>query len=744
MIRDETTGSEPGRRDSSTKRKILTWALVIAAPAICSGIVVGWLLAAAHTDMGVPVVYERDALYELAIFKGIGEGNLPWRNSHLAAPFGGSDWLDYPLYQWIDYGAFRFFSLFTNNYLKLLNLYWVLTIMVTAAVAAYCFLQLRVSPVLSGCLAFLYAMQPYVFVRNISHFNLLCYLVPLMATACLEVATGRWENRKVSSFGQIPMHGWVAFVLQGISFFYFSFFGALLLFVAALYGGCRRRTVRPLVHSAFLIAALGCASAVAFSPTLLHWLMHGTNPSAVQRSAAEAEVYGLRIRHLLTPVRDHPLAFMRKLSDIAQAEHPDDSTEASNTRLGLLGTIGFVALLAYIFALLAGWWFPLDDGIITACAMLLLAAILWCTVGGFGSVFNTFVSPILRGYDRIIVFIVFFILEAYGSATSAFLASKPWARAHRVAVATILVCITGIAFADVLWIPHGIQSSEARQTAASDHAFVSAIEQTLGGQGMVFQLPYTGYPDGGGPGKILPFDHARPYLQSSANLQWSWGTMVGREDAQWTRGVAHLPPGSLVWQIEKKGFRGLWIDTYGYADNPSRSPAKAIATILGQEPMASSDGRYLFFNLASAHALAATHPDSSSSAPVSQENIRQGGTCYVDSINDAEVTPPSTLVRRDIVFQADGWMADTDTGVALPDVYLEISGAGGKRLYMQGERYARPDVVNQFKKPSLLLSGFSVSGDVSALEPGSYQIRILQVRPGEADACSAGFSLELR
>src|ERR1039457_278543 len=105
------------------KPSALTWAWVVTIPAICSGIVIVWLLLAAHTNMNVPVVYGRDALSEVAIFKSIGEGNLPWRNSRLAAPFG-ADWRDYPYYpyyQCIDYSAFRFFSLFTTNYLKLLN-----------------------------------------------------------------------------------------------------------------------------------------------------------------------------------------------------------------------------------------------------------------------------------------------------------------------------------------------------------------------------------------------------------------------------------------------------------------------------------------------------------------------------------------------------------------------------------------------------------------------------------------------
>ena len=739
-VQRERDGRSAPLSDRASAR---TWALVMAIPAICSGIVVSGLLIAAHTDMNVPVVYDRDALYELTIFKGIGEGNLPWRNSRLAAPFGGSDWRDYPLYQWIDYSAFRLFSLFTKNYLKLLNWYWVLTIVATAATAGYCFLRLRAGPMVAGCLAFLYAMQPYVFTRNISHFNLLCYLVPLLGTSCLEIAAGRWEKGKSSAFREIPMHAWIGFLLQGISFFYFSFFGALLLIAGALFGACRRRTLRPFIHSAWLLAVLLAASVVGVSPTLLHWLQHGTNPAAVERSAAEAEVHGLRIRHLLTPVPAHPLSFMRRLSDIAEAKH-QDHTEASTTRLGLLGGVGFVALMAYIFALMAGWRLSSDDGIVAACAALVLAAFLWCTVGGFGSLFNTFISPVIRAYDRIIVFIVFFILAAYGAVVSAVLARKSWAKTHPIAVAIGLVFVTTVSFADVLWIPHGIQTSQARQEAASNRAFVSSIERTLGGQGMVFQLPYTDYPNSGGPGKLLPFDNARPYIQSSANLQWSWGTVAGTEEARRMQAMAQLPPDSLISQLHSKGFRGLWIDTYGYTDQSSGTPAKAIAALLGREPLASPDGRYLFFDLTSSHSPPPPPPVGSSSLPFTQSQIRPGGACFVDSVNDVKVREPSVAVQRSALFHVDGWMADPNTGVALPDIYVEISDAGGTRLYLHGTRYARGDVATHFNKPSLMQSGFVASGELNTLPPGSYRVRILQAEPGAAEGCAADFSLELR
>ena len=61
--------------------------------------------------------------------------------------------------------------------------------------------------------------------------------------------------------------------------------------------------------------------------------------------------------------------------------------------------------------------------------------------------------------------------------------------------------------------------------------------------------------------------------------------------------------------------------------------------------------------------------------PFTQLDIHPGGTCYVDSINDSKVSRPVSPVQRAALFHIDGWMADADTGVALPEVYVEISGA---------------------------------------------------------------------
>jgi phosphoglycerol transferase len=713
---------------------------VIVIAMIATGISVLWLLYKSHTDMSIPIAYHDDSLYVIGVFKAIGEGNPPLQNARLAAPFGGSDWHDFPQYQWIDFLIYRLLCLFTHSYINLLNWYWVLTILATAGTAAYSFLRLRAAPVVACCLAFLFATQPFIFVRNITHFMLVAYLVPLLATVCLEVALGRWnEPVNKSSPRDIPIYAWLAFLLQGISFFYFSFFGALLLLVAAFLGFCARRTLRPFVQCAWLILVLVVSCVVGVSPTLLHWSRHGSNPIVTARSAAEAESNGLKIRHMLTPVPDHPAPLFRELASRVATEHPEH-TESTGTRLGLLASIGFVGLILFVLASLSGWRFALDDGTVRGCAALLLAALLWCTVGGFGSVFNTYITPLIRGYDRIIVFILFFILASYGTVATRFLTRKSWARTNFKLAALVLVLITAAAFADALWfVP---QTPEIRRQASAERELVSEVERRLGRKGMVFEIPYMPFASGSGPTRMGAFDQARPYLQS-ANLQWSWGTVNGTMQEHWAKGVSELPPEAMVRELVEKGFRGLWIDTYGYADSTT-IPAKHIATLLARPPVVSSDGRYLFFDLSGASLPPVPTLQDSLPRPYKAYAIHMSGTCNVDAINWKGISGVSLQVNRLSVLRLEGWVADVDKGIALPDVYVELDGADGKQFYLHGYRTQRPDVASAFNKQSLIESGFVASGKLSNLPQGSHSIRILQLGPNGGEACDCGFKLDVK
>src|SRR5262249_49635278 len=74
-----------------------------------------------------------------------------------------------------------------------------------------------------------------------------------------------------------------------------------------------------------------------------------------------------------------------------------------------IGSCGFIALIALLFSRrpMAG-----RNPLLGALVLLNLAAILLATVGGFGTLLSFVLSPLIRGYCRISVFVGFFSLFA--------------------------------------------------------------------------------------------------------------------------------------------------------------------------------------------------------------------------------------------------------------------------------------------------------------------------------------------
>ena len=136
-------------------------------------------------------------------------------------------------------------------------------------------------------------------------------------------------------------------------------------------------------------------------------------------------MHGLKIRQLISPVYPHTLPpFNRWVEREAAARFPNDY-ENWSSRLGIVGTLGFLAIVLLLFLPEA----PLRElPLVRGASRLTLAVLLLATVGGFGAVFNLAVSPDIRAYNRMSPFIAFFSLLAVATAIDRMF--KTHARAH--------------------------------------------------------------------------------------------------------------------------------------------------------------------------------------------------------------------------------------------------------------------------------------------------------------------------
>jgi phosphoglycerol transferase len=363
-------------------------------------------------------------------------------------------------------------------------------------------------------------------------------------------------------------------LLLGLNYIYYAFFGCLLIGAAALVGYGRTRSRSVLRAGGLCIGVIVLATALNMVPNVLVWRDVG-HPRGIAHNASESETYALKIRTLVSPVWTFHWfpPFRTWLEREGQAMFPVE-TESVHTRLGIVGTVGLVALLATLVwpgrrqpdAAIES---PPDDSarreaaanVIPAAARLTLVAILVATLGGFGSLFSLLVSPEIRSYNRIAPFIAFFVLA--GGAAWLDRLFRPAPRPARLAA---WVLILGIGLADQGVALYEVKRETPRIEPAFRRiaAFVSELETRLPPNAVVFQLPLRPFPVDGGIGKLWAYDQFRPYLLSH-QLRWSYPSLTERQ-YEWEESIAALPTADLPRRLARDGFTAILISRAGYDD----------------------------------------------------------------------------------------------------------------------------------------------------------------------------------
>lgn len=574
-------------------------ALACVLSAVLCLMVIFLVLRLDRADLSIPLNYIGDAIVFLTKAKGIVQGDWIRYNSRIGMPFG-ANWIDFPLNITLESLCMLILSFLSTNPGVLVNIQWLGGIAAASATMTYALLRLGIRPSIAICFGVVYALQPYGFYRGISHLHSMYYLVPLLALVAVEIALGVFYGNEQKSLRRtirtIPLYLWLACIGIGLSYLYTAFFGCFVILIGTLLGFWKFRSRATLLVGTLAIGLICMTALLDMSPSVAFWLKHGTNPSMDFKYPAEAEIYGLKLRFLLTPIPDHPI---KALSDIdaafSRANFPYD-TENKSTRLGTIGGIGFLMLLT--ISLAGGYLKAYQRGrkwqLLHICAALSLACVLLATVGGFGDFFNTFVVADIRCYNRISPFISFFSIVSV--ATVIQVVSEKYALQRGAKIGFFLLLCSIVVFAAVDqpvtsgFLPHGSRE----QIFRADADFVRQIESVLTHDASIFQLPNSEFPVEQLQERMFNNDQGRGYIHSS-HSRWSWGAISGTTSAEWNRGVSTLAVPEMVHRLAHHGYRGVWIDSFGY--KVGRGPQKALSEFLGVTELRSNDGRHSFFDL---------------------------------------------------------------------------------------------------------------------------------------------------
>jgi len=174
-----------------------------------------------------------------------------------------------------------------------------------------------------------------------------------------------------------------------------------------------------------------------------------------------------------------------------------------------------------------------------------------------------------------------------------------WVRGRSKRPQAVLGAVAVAVLAFGLWdsIPpqrHSYAEIEAQH--ANDRAFLSEIEAIMPDGAKILQLPIIEFPEAQPVGKMEDYDHLRAYLADDGSLEWSYGSIKGRPDAQWQITLRDkVGPVGAMPAIVGLGFDGIWIDTYGYVGKEDE--VDDIVEAAGGDPLVSPDGRFLFVDL---------------------------------------------------------------------------------------------------------------------------------------------------
>jgi len=256
--------------------------------------------------------------------------------------------------------------------------------------------------------------------------------------------------------------------------------------------------------------------------------------------------------------------------------------EFLSTSLGIVASVGFLFLVGTSLLGFARTPESIGPTLWRPLASLNLSAVLLGTVGGFGSLFALLVSPQIRTYCRLNVFIAFMALFAVVFLVDRLRRSRPLL-ADAVAGAALILGIL-----DQTTPVHRDPSTAARY--ASDRELVSQMEHEVPAGAMIYELPFGLFPE-----SIDDYVLVRPYLHSHS-LRWSYPAMRGREGGAWARDTAALDPADLLSVLRRSGFAGILINRDIYQDRGAGIESRLTA-IVGRPPRVSRDGNLAFFRL---------------------------------------------------------------------------------------------------------------------------------------------------
>ena len=669
----------------------------------------GW-----RRDFRVPLWFSIDSLFYLMQAKSTIDNGWWWFNPLIGVPFG-LDNLSFPANGNVDQAIVWLASVPIANALTAINVAWMLMVVLSGLAAMWCLRKLHVTPMSSFVAGTLFALTPYALYKNLAHFGMAVYLIPFVCAAALQLASGRLPERGYLRGPGLLITAGCA--LLAFNYVYYPFFGCFFIAVATAIGFATYRQRRIVRAGVLLLAVLASCTLINLAPSLRSWAVHGQPFILVEKVPAHAEMFGLKIRTLVSPVLPHWFPPFRKWTEAeVKAQFPLEN-ENTWSRLGMVGSVGFLGLLCLLLVPWAAQRLRAGP-LLVAGSQLSMAGLLLATVGGFGSLFSLLVTTDIRGYSRICPFIEFFALAAVAMALDAGLRS----RRMRLAVSAVVLAL-GLADQQGAAAQMNYEYPKNVAELSTVTRLVRQLESRLPDGAQVLQLPFRLYMDEWANPRMPPFEHFKLYLVSK-KLRWSYPAFSNQQ-LEWQVAAAALPHAQLPSRIAGEGFAAIVIDRAGYDDNGAAIAAEIGAAVSAADIIAQTD-RYIAFDIRPlAGALDAAAPRLPTAPSLATAGMPPCGTAPLIGIDQIGTTrgldgprPIRISGRRSV--KVVGWAVDQGREAAAAGVDIAVDEASFPSIY----KWERADVAQHFNRPAYRYSGFTADIPRGRLGRGQHRLAI--------------------
>ena len=520
----------------------------------------------------------------------------------LGAPFS-VQYYDFTSSMMHNVGLFimKIFAMISGDAAVAMNLTYLSIFFMAGIISYFVMRNLKINCWVAALSSSVFALSPYMLFRNIGHIVLTeCYFVPLSILICIWI----YERDDVLALDKNFFKRKINYVVLFFTFLianngiaYYPFFTCFILMVTAVSKLAKTGKIKQGLRGIIAVIMVCFFVVLSILPGKIYTFMNGTNAAAIDRSGFEqTELYGLKIAQLFMPLNGHGL--YDKYIDIYN-ENAFLVTENSSAYLGILGMIGFIALMICLFTK--------RDSLLKkrlgCLSELNISMVLLGTIGGLGSMFAFFVSPMLRAYNRISIFIEYVSILAVALLVDRLI---QYVSENKKELSLILKRIIIAAIGGVFGIVCLFSIWEGYPQLAtpdyevnkinymSDKNFVADIENSVEAGSMIYQLPYHEYPEYGPVNDMWDYHLYIGYLHSKT-LKWSYGSIKGRPEDEWNKKVGQMPIDEMVSYLRDENFAGIYIDRRAYEQEDLAVLEGSLEQILGEKPMVSENGNLSFF-----------------------------------------------------------------------------------------------------------------------------------------------------